>query len=151
MKGCIVKATQNTPDWAVSLVEQVCKDYNRAKPADLVWHNSKHVKSGGVTYYAKTMSGKQMLKRTKTGRLVVFRGKIRLSAGTDEIDQKLVLLHELAHWIVVRGKATGHTVRFWKQAFELYERYGIDLEYAHSREKYYRKTATSVYEKAFKK
>ena len=88
MKGCIVKATQNTPDWAVSLVEQVCKGYNRAKPADLVWHNSKHVKSGGVTYYAKTKSGKQMLKDSSIGWYRRNRPKARSITRTCSLDRR---------------------------------------------------------------
>src|SRR4051794_37608637 len=53
--------------------------------------------------------------------------RINITAGTDEKDQKLVLLHELAHWIMIErhGMREGHTPLFWAVAFDLYEYYGL--------------------------
>lgn len=58
-------------------------------------------------------------------------------AGTDPLDQRLTLLHELAHWLApgpARGRAGGrrrrrrwshHDATFYATAFALYERHGI--------------------------
>lgn len=101
--------------------------------------------------YARGRNGQKLYKYKHTGRRIVFRGSVAVSAGTSEQDAKLVLLHELAHWVCTRGKAVGHTVRFWKMAYELYDRYGVDMKYAFEREKDYKQTAISVYEKFYKK
>lgn len=145
-----MKISPKAPLWAIELTEQVCRDYNRTLPGELKWTTARRESSGGRTEYAKGRNGKKLFKRTKTGRLVTFRGSVAVSAGTSEKDAKLVLLHELAHWVCTRGKSEGHTVRFWKKAFELYKRYGIDMEYAFSREKDYKQTAVSVYERFYK-
>jgi hypothetical protein len=56
-------------------------------------------------------------------------------AGTARRDQKLVLLHELAHWLV----QAGHTRTFWETAFALYRRYNVPLRYAFKSEKHDKK------------
>lgn len=144
-----MKIVGDAPEWAIELVKQVCKDYNRALPGELKWSNTSYPLSSGTTSYCKTTTGKPIYHRKKTGRLIVFRGKISMVAGTQEENQKLVLLHELAHWIVTRSKGMGHNNRFWHKAFELYERYGVDRMYAFDGEKNYRKQAITVFQKLY--
>lgn len=54
-----------------------------------------------------------------------------MRAGTDTVDQRLTLLHELAHWTSPaprrsrRGRAEHHGRDFYVVAFDLYRRHGI--------------------------
>lgn len=62
-------------------------------------------------------------------------------AGTEERDQKLVVLHELAH---AHGPVReGHSRAYWERAFTLYQHFGL-AEYAVSREWHYMATAVRV-------
>jgi predicted metal-dependent hydrolase len=75
--------------------------------------------------------------------------KIHVSAGTDDRSHRYVLLHELAHYILHRsrkGRGECHSLRFWRLAFELYGKYGVDVEYAYSKEKHYRAKAKWAYD-----
>jgi hypothetical protein len=59
-------------------------------------------------------------------------GLVSVRAGSDELDQRLTLLHELAHWLAPsarrrRGRRVQHHGRdFYAAAFELYRRHGLD-------------------------
>ena len=142
-----MQTTSTTPNWAVELVEQVCKDRRRAVPSRLQWYDrSKSTK----VYRTWNEDGSRSLKiknqEYTSGWTTV--GKIHISAGTSEEDQKLVLLHELAHHLLNKTKKSrlqGHSIRFWRLAFELYHQYGVDLGYAYQREKNYKKKATVAY------
>jgi hypothetical protein len=51
-------------------------------------------------------------------------GSISVTAGTDPLDQRLTLLHELAHWLGPlprrrRGRVVHHDARFNAIAFDL--------------------------------
>ena len=53
-----------------------------------------------------------------------------VTAGTDQIDQRLTLLHELAHWLAPwarrrRGRTTHHGADFYAIAFGLYRAHGV--------------------------
>jgi hypothetical protein len=54
---------------------------------------------------------------------------VAVTAGTDSLDQKLTLLHELAHWLAPsprrRGRTTHHGSDFYAIAFRLYRNHGI--------------------------
>ena len=56
---------------------------------------------------------------------------ISVRAGKDPLDQRLTLLHELAHWLAPtagrrRGARTAHHGReFYRIAFDLYRRHGL--------------------------
>ena len=130
-----MKTTKTAPVWAVKLTEQVCKDYKRKTPYKLQWYNR--------------------TRRTFTSGFTRWGGKeIHISAGSDGYDQELVLLHELAHYLVMKtkkGRKESHSLRFWRLAFELYDRYGIDLNYAIWREEHYRTKATWAYKEALAK
>ncbi len=96
------------PAWALSLVASVCADAGAAQPR-LSWRRRAGEQSTGVT------------RRTD--------GIVAVRAGADELDQRLTLLHELAHWLAPpprRGRRAVHHGRaFYDIAFELYRRHGL--------------------------
>lgn len=105
-----MKTSIKTPDWAISLVEQVCRDYKRKLPGKFQWYVSSHKSTSGRASY--------------DGR------RIHISAGTDDWEHRVVLLHELAHHVNAKGGKHGHTKRFWLLLCELSEKYGdINLTY----------------------
>jgi len=64
---------------------------------------------------------------------------VAVSAGTDPIDQRLTLLHELAHWLGPRprrrrGRTTHHGADFYAIAFGLYRVHGVPAAEALDRE-----------------
>lgn len=103
------------PAWAVDLVERVCADAGVERPL-LRWRRRARETSSGVTRRAS--------------------GTVAVVAGSDEADQRLTLLHELAHWLVPvrarrrRAGATHHDARFYARAFELYRRHAIPADVA---------------------
>ncbi len=97
------------PAWAVELVETVCVAASMAPPR-LSWRSRQGEQSTGV-------ARRQV-------------GTISVRAGSDPLDQRLTLLHELAHWLTVpvrrRGRRTAHhDLAFYRIAFELYRRHGL--------------------------
>lgn len=108
------------PLWAVTLVEGVCREAGVAPPV-LRWRRRARETSSGVT-------------RRGAGNVSVVAGSVAVVAGSDEVDQRLTLLHELAHWLVPaparrrRRGARHHDARFYAMAFELYRRHGIPDE-----------------------
>ena len=97
-----------TPAWATDLVAVVCADAGLAEPR-LTWRRRSGEHSTGVTRrHDRTIS---------------------VRAGSDELDQRLTLLHELAHWLSAaprRGRRAMHHGRaFYQIAFELYRRHGL--------------------------
>lgn len=96
------------PGWAVTLVAAVCADAGIAQPR-VSWRRRSGEHSTGVTRRHD--------------------GTVAVRAGTDELDQRLTLLHELAHWISPaprRGRRAIHHGRaFYGTAFELYRRHGL--------------------------
>jgi predicted metal-dependent hydrolase len=111
------------PDWAVEITMDVMSKYSHKNPPKIVWKRRTHRTSSGTQYsYSK---------------------KIVIRAGTDELDQKLVLLHELAHHIC--PKKAMHNMRFWRTAWILYIEYGIPEDYAFEREKNYKKKSVLAY------
>ena len=99
------------PAWAIELVTAVCADADVAAPRMLAWRRRQGETSTGVTQPGL--------------------GAIRVRAGTDELDQRLTLLHELGHWLAPssrarrRGRTIHHGRAFYAIAFSLYERHGI--------------------------
>ena len=96
------------PAWARSLVASVCADSGIAQPR-LSWRRRSGDHSTGVTRRSD--------------------GIVAVRAGVDELDQRLTLLHELAHWLAPaprRGRrAIYHGRAFYEIAFELYRRHGL--------------------------
>ena len=97
------------PAWAIELVREVCAAAGAAPPT-LRWRRARRHASSGVTRRSA--------------------GTVSVTAGTDELDQRLTLLHELAHWLGPmprrrRGRVAHHDERFYAVAFDLYRRHGI--------------------------
>jgi hypothetical protein len=62
--------------------------------------------------------------------------------GTDDTDRKLTFLHELAHVLV--GTDNAHNAKFWRKAFDLFDKYGIQRDYYIWRSERYIKLAGKV-------
>jgi hypothetical protein len=97
------------PAWVAGVVHAVCAAAGVAEP-EVRWRRARRAASSGVTRRAT--------------------GSISVTAGTDELDQRLTLLHELAHWLAPqprrrRGRILHHEARFFAVAFDLYRRHGI--------------------------
>jgi hypothetical protein len=97
------------PAWALSLVADVCADAGVEAPR-LLWRARRAGPSTGVARRSE--------------------GTVAVRAGTDPLDQRLTLLHELAHWIAPaprrRGRRSVHHGRaFYAVAFDLYRRHGL--------------------------
>jgi len=97
------------PAWALSLLDAACADAGAAPPR-LLWRNRRGEHSTGVTRRGD--------------------GLVAVRAGSDPLDQRLTLLHELAHWLAAqarrrRGRSVHHGRQFYAVAFELYRRHGV--------------------------
>lgn len=106
------------PDWARALVADVCRAA-AVPPPLLRWRRAARAAASGVTRQAA--------------------GTVAVTAGTDELDQRLTLLHELAHWLGPkrrrrRGRVAHHDLDFYNVAFGLYLRHGIPAAEALERE-----------------
>jgi hypothetical protein len=97
------------PAWALELVASVCEHAGAAMPR-LTWRERDDEHSTGVTRRHD--------------------GTIAVRAGRDPLDQRLTLLHELAHWLSPRprrrgGRSLHHGRQFYAIAFALYRQHGI--------------------------
>ena len=98
------------PAWAAELVAATCAQAELARPR-LTWRRRDRPASSGVTRRGD--------------------GSISLVAGTDALDQRITLLHELAHWLTLpavrrsRGRTPHHDAAFYRAAFTLYRRHGV--------------------------
>lgn len=99
------------PGWATALVARVCADASVVAPR-LTWRRRSATHSTGVARR--------------------HAGMISVRAGDDPLDQRLTLLHELAHWLApapTRGRAGARTAHhgreFYRIAFGLYRRHGL--------------------------
>jgi len=97
------------PAWASSLVADVCASAG-VEPPRLAWRHRRSEASTGVARRSE--------------------GTVSVRAGTDPLDQRLTLLHELAHWIAPSARRRGrravhHGRAFYAVAFELYRRHGL--------------------------
>jgi hypothetical protein len=96
------------PAWARSLVTAVCADGGVPQPR-LSWRRRAGEHSTGVTRRSD--------------------GIVAVRAGADELDQRLTLLHELAHWLAPAPRrarrAIHHGRAFYRVAFDLYRRHGL--------------------------
>ncbi len=101
-------ASMTPPAWANELAAIVCADAAVTQPR-LSWRRRTGAQSTGVTRRHD--------------------GMIAVRAGSDELDQHLTLLHELAHWLsppARRGRRAVHHGRaFYEIAFGLYRRHGL--------------------------
>lgn len=98
------------PLWALQLADAVCADAGVAAPR-LAWRLRTTESSSGLT------------RRDL--------GVVSVRAGTDPVDERLTVLHELAHWLAPaprrsrRGRTEHHGRAFYEVAFGLYRRHGV--------------------------
>jgi hypothetical protein len=107
------------PAWARELIDAVCADAGVDPPGVVRWRRRSGPHASGVTRPSLSL--------------------ISVSAGGDELDARLTLLHELAHWIGprprrVRRRAAHHDRAFYARAFPLYRAHGIPDAEALARE-----------------
>ncbi len=125
-----------TPEWAWNLAEKALaylqkQGYGRkAKLPDIRWRQNPSMFSNGLCDL----------------------DHIRINQGGNRIDCKLVLLHEMAHWVlsIPRGHE-GHTPRFWDLAWELFREFKLPIRYCKWREGEFRKGAIVAYHRQRKK
>lgn len=130
-----------TPKWATELMAKVLEE-EQAAPVTLVWRRSK---THRIWLYRhddwprrRTSDGAS---EQSSGHAHPKERRIVVTAGSSRRDQKLVLLHELAHILTDHH----HAACFWDKAWELYRRYGVPIRYAQKREYAYRKEARAAY------
>lgn len=105
-----------TPSWVPTVVQAVAMNYGRKSLPEIRWRNRKDRKcSSGYFHHRKHYARWIYTHRPNPS-------FISISAGSDIEDQKLVLLHELAHWLNPR---CNHTIKFWHTAFDLYDDFKI--------------------------
>jgi hypothetical protein len=97
------------PAWAEHLMALVCAEAG-VTPPRLSWRNRAGEHSTGLTRRSE--------------------GTVAVRAGSDPLDQRLTLLHELAHWLAPasrrdRGRSVHHGRPFYAVAFGLYRRHGV--------------------------
>ena len=142
------------PKWAQDLTLQVALDEDRDDVPDIVWRRRRGPR---LTPGMKTLLrgvgrdvGEWMRHaRSQQGTSGHYRwsvNRITLTAGGERQGQKLILLHELAHWLSPRGEHHGDN--FWDTAWRLYRRYRIPIRFAREREGSYRKGALAAYRRS---
>src|SRR5207244_476222 len=101
------------PEWATPIIRDVLYLHNRTKPPRILW---KHGRGSGVAY----RKGRKVNWNGLSFRIKRRRGshEITLRIDGDLTGSKLVLLHELSHWLLRDGH--GHDKTFWRKAWELY-------------------------------
>ncbi len=79
---------------------------------------------------------------------VCYKSHITLVAGSDRTDCKLVLLHEIAHWVNI---GEHHSPKFWDIAWQLFREFKLPLRYCKVRESSYRKGSLIAYHRSLNK
>ena len=125
----------NKPQWVNDLVAQVVKDYQCQKSLTINWRRTHKRKRETITWQGENIQTFRDKPFESSGHC--HSEEISITAGKSRKDQKLVLLHELAHWLMPTGEHHGKA--FWDLAFELYRKYGIPMYYALRREDEWKK------------
>lgn len=128
------------PNWASDLVNQVSAEYRKPLLPNVIWRRRHSKKEWNEKYQ---MWEKRNKSNYSSGTTYSEENKIVVTAGSSRKDQKLVLLHELAHWLMPADE--NHGKAFWDLAFDLYRKYKVPMYYALNREKNYRQEAKFAY------
>lgn len=144
--------------WAESVVRYQCERAGiemptikhrkvRARVAkEIIWAldiNGAYRDSEGRRY-RKVSVQKTMFDRASSSGICRYgKGEIQVNRGTDFLDYRYTVLHELAHWLC--GPFTGHSVGFWRKCYELCREYELDMSHVYTRARNYKKrTATAA-------
>lgn len=136
-------STSKAPKWAVDLLTLVCNEYGIEVPT-LTWRRSRKQQMRWSEASGRWLSGRDKAVHS-SGRYFTKQHRIVVTAGSSRVDQRLVLLHEIAHALTL---GEHHSDRFWTFAFTLYRRHRVPVRYAQQREYAYRKNARAGYETA---
>lgn len=131
------------PKWASDLLLKVLIDYKCFDKPTIEWRR-RHARKGSTIINGSIIPTTRPRKAGSSG-VCYNNGRIVITAGSLRRDQKLVFLHEMAHWLMPAGEYHGKA--FWDLAFELYRRYKVPMHYALDREKGYRKEAEFAYKR----
>lgn len=142
---------QSTPIWVQNLVLNALLylqslDYQDAnKFPDIVWRHG-HITD--IHWDSKRRKNITIVTPRKYSSGRCYPSAIHITAGSDRMDCKLVILHELAHW--VKDKR-GHSAEFWDTVWVLYHWAKLPIRYCLQREKNYRKGSILSYKRGLKK
>lgn len=120
-----------TPKWAQDLIIDACLYLGLEAIPVVNWRHRKAKSSSGRAWYPRPPRNE---------------GRIIINAGTDRIDARLTILHELAH-IAVPGH---HTDAFWDTCWDLIRWNRLPIRYCLKRETEYRKGAAAAYHRGKK-
>jgi hypothetical protein len=132
-----------TPQWAQDLIidamiQLESKGYQGDLP-DIKWR-----KATARAY--DFINDKDYRKPRNTSSGICHEQHITIVAGHNRTDCKLVILHELAHWVLpYKCGHEGHTPRFWDIAWDLFQWAKLPVRYCLQREQTYRKGAVVAY------
>ena len=129
------------PKWAEYIFREVCDTYNLYPTPQLVWRRRRSKKIKPM--FPDEIPTTRPKPKYSGGVAYVKDNKIVITAGKDRKDQKLVLLHELAHMISPPEEYHGRI--FWETAWKLYRQYKVPLRYAYKREGEYRTLSKVIY------
>lgn len=130
---------RNPPAWAEKLIldailfchEKGFASHNRLP--DIVWK----IPTEGRFNINKN---KTIRVRRRGSSGVCFPDSILISAGSERRDCKLVILHEVAHWVMPLYERK-HSKDFWKIAWALYRHFKLPIQYCRQREGEYKKNS----------
>lgn len=105
-----------------------------------------YLDSEGIKLNVPTLDWKHSNRDSSSGACWFKSARIVVRAGSDRVDAKMVLLHEIAH---LQGK--GHTDRFWDIAWMLYRWAKLPIRYCKEREGDYMKGALVAYRRSIRK
>lgn len=117
------------PKWATELLERVCSDRGAEVP-ELTWRRAgkrRYVIGARTTVWSRPVCS--------SGRYYSGEHRIVVTAGSMRTDQRLVLLHEIAHALT---PGQHHNETFWMIAWQLYRAYKVPMRHAKVREDRYR-------------
>lgn len=124
-----------TPKWASSLVAEICGECNFPVP-ELRWYGYRTVNPkfitetyGGMTVeHVAWKFAPQFTLGSSFGQCYNEIDRIDVFAGPDRLDQRYVVLHEMAHYLLKHGGVRAdHNHVFWDQAYRLFLAYDLPI------------------------
>ncbi len=120
------------PKWARDLVQRVATDEGRDSSPALTWRRKRDARELGYTTDKNPDFTWCPASDLTSGCHYPDEDRIVVTAGRLRVDHKLVLLHELAHWLNPPEEC--HGPAFWDTAWRLYRRSRVSLNWAKQRE-----------------